>query len=381
MGLALAVNAGPIHAKSAKSAPLPPVEAGWERRTHAADLLGVYDRKLGDAWVEDFRPLEPDKALAACRAFAADKRSSFGCELFLYPSGRNLPQAAEAIAIYEREFAGVSNPAVRLTIALRRDLGVNWEVQQLATPQVLNHIAAFDSDDRLFTLGERIAFRRADKPGVIRWLYDHGARICDNAGLDSAKRFNCISFYAQADAALIGFSGPYQQTLDLLEQHSFRPHWPSEIEWAGSMLAGASCCGPSELRYLALFSAADRRKVEVIATRKRAEAQASVAAWQQQERTRQLGPSSVARHSPAENRLAIGQLASRGNAVCRVIFAHGTNFAFRAVVEGNSATRLQLRAASIRNAESQINDYPYADTMINPGTVFWDDAANWAPDC
>jgi hypothetical protein len=121
--------------------------------------------------------------------------------------------------------------------------------------------------------------------------------------------------------------------------------------------------------------------VEVIATRKRAEAQASVAAWQQQERTRQLGPSSVARHSPAENRLAIGQLASRGNAVCRVIFAHGTNFAFRAVVEGNSATRLQLRAASIRNAESQINDYPYADTMINPGTVFWDDAANWAPDC
>ncbi len=393
LGLAALLLAGPVLAKSRN---LPPIEAGWERLTHLQSTIGVVDIRKEGPFIVDKRSLDPTKSLEACRAYAAkpDPRTldGWGCELFNYPSNRNLPQAREALEIYERQFAIAASPGERVAIANKNDLGLMWELQQHGSADVLNSFVPSNGDGQVATLAEMIAYQNSHSPALIQWLYDRGARLCESDAPLGGKRFSCIQFYLQAGSTRsrtriggIDATPLFFETLDVLERNGFRPNSTGEIEAAVTWSGVAGEISPGQRRYFALLSQADARRVQDLANQRRAERQSAYAAEQRatQERERQsLIRSTGGRRRPdAENRVAVQRLAIRGETVCQIFTENGTSFMFRAVVEGNSATRLQLRASSIRSSASEITNYPYGDTRINPGTVFWDDAANWGGNC
>jgi hypothetical protein len=126
--------------------------------------------------------------------------------------------------------------------------------------------------------------------------------------------------------------------LDVLERNGFRPHSSAELHDAMQLMQSVTPITPSQLRYLDLILPADRLKIRaILAAIRRQEAQATIAA----------------------NIAAAARLGEIGMPVCQVIRIEGSDFVFRANVEGFSKTRLQLRAASIRNSNTDVINQPY----------------------
>ncbi|EGD59869.1 extracellular solute-binding lipoprotein [Novosphingobium nitrogenifigens DSM 19370] len=381
VGIMLSAIPVGLSAKTQSPPRLPPIEDGWKRITAFGGSVGVYDIKMGGVWRQDIRLWEPKKALAACLEYGANPHSassgSLGCELFLYPSSRELPQAAEALGVYEKQFEGAQTPAARLEIALRKHLGVGFEIQKSPTPEVLNHLVSYWQGS-MVSLGELVAYTNDGAPEIVQWLFDHGAKICDNSGSGSAPRFSCINFYINADNSSTNVPGegwtnrPFLQTLAVLERNGYHPHSANDIELTANALASSPT--PSIWRLHDLFSPGDWQRVKALAASRIAANDAAALALRQKIQAQQ---NEVA----ATNQQAAARLGVKGQTVCRIIYENGENYQFRAYVEDRSATRLQLRAASLRNFHAELANYPYADTRISPGTIFWDDAGNWNSAC
>ncbi len=385
----------PILAKTPNTKSELPAQPGWEQISYWPAVGKVDVRKEG-LFIVDKRPVEPAKALAACRVYGADPVAAkvlthgAACEIFLYPSARKLAGANEAVAIYDRQFAIARSAADRISIAIDLNLGVEWELTNNATADALNDFVESGNDGRQMTAGEKYASQNAWKPEHIQWLYDHGARLCELDAPQPAKRFSCIEFYLNSDSVKMSVDGADVTsmligTLDILEKNGFRPKSRAEIEAAVSWSDVVGSDGPGKRRFYALLTQPDARRVADIAKQRRNDREAAFAAEQRanQERERQnlIKSTGPGRRSEAENKDAVRRVAVRGETVCQLISDRGKNYVFRAVVEGNSATRLQLRAASIRSSNGELTGYPYGDTRIDAGILFWDDAANWSSDC
>lgn len=118
----------------------PPPESGWVKIDRWQKIIGSYEIKVGNGFIIDLKLSEPVKALEACRLYNGNRlryratAHSYGCEGFLYPSMRALPQASEAISVYEVDFLGAKTPAERIVGAMDRSVGEGWEMLMHATP-------------------------------------------------------------------------------------------------------------------------------------------------------------------------------------------------------------------------------------------------------
>jgi hypothetical protein len=391
--LMLAVIQAPLSAKprleaSRAEVALPPLDTGWQRVARERSLGGVYDYRKDGPFVVDIRLLEPENTLSACQNLKVNFHQLVACAQFHYPSSRTLPGADEALAAYERVFADAHSPAERISIALDTSgADSEWEIRQFATPDILNSFVPSGTKDEVATVAEKFAFQFAEYPKRVQWLYDKGAQLCMTDQPARSKRFSCIQFFLRPNNSSVSIGGvflgnqPYLDTIAVLERNGFRPQTRAEIASAAEWRDVIGSASPTKLRYYSLLSPTNRRRVDALAEQMRREREASVIANQTAERDSLIGSTSSLRRSDADNRDAVRRLAIRGQTVCNIVIENSTSYVFRAVVEGNSPTRLQLRAASIRSTSSELDNYPYGDTRIHAGTVFWDDAANWRSGC
>ncbi len=382
------LSAKPKSEASLAETALSPPSADWQRMTRERSLGGVYDYRKDGPFIVDIRLLEPESTLTACRNLKVNFHKMNACAQFHYPSSRTLPGATEALVIYEQLFADAHSPAERISIALDKSgADGDWEIRQFATPDVLNSFVPYGTDGEVATVAEKFAFHSAAYPERVQWLYDKGARLCMTDRPIPGKRFSCIQFFLRPDNSSVSIGGvsrgnqPYLDTIAVLERNGFRPQTHAEIASAVKWRDVIGSVGPGTLRYYSLLSPGNRHQVDVLAEQTRREREANLAASQSAERDGLIGFTSSPKRSDADNRDAIRRLAVRGQTVCRIVTENSTNYVFRAVVEGNNPTRLQLRPSSIRSTSNELENYRYGDTRINAGTVFWDDAANWRSGC
>lgn len=330
-----------------------PPEPGWVKIDRSQKIIGSYDIKVGRGFIVDLKLSEPIKALEACRLYNGDRlryratAHSFGCMAFLYPSMRALPQASEAISIYEVDFLGAKTPTDRIVGAMDRGVGEYFEMLTHATPAILNSLRTWGQSNYQATIGERFASDNQRNPELIQWLFDKGAKPCMLDFPIPQSRFTCLQFYTTSDQTYPREG--IMRVLDVLERNGFRPRSSVELRAAMQLMQSVTPITPSQLRYLDLILPADRLKIRtIVADMQQQEAQAAIAA----------------------NIAAAAKLGEIGLPVCQVIRIEGRDFVFRANVEGFSKTRLQLRAASIRNSNTDIINQPYGDTRISPGVIF-----------
>ena len=343
-------------------------DAYWTR------IIGPHSYREVGPFVVDQRLDDPKKAFAACSLYGRKPvldHLSPACEYFLYPSTRDLPQAAEARAIYERDFAGTTGPVERIMRALKSRSGVRYELQAGATPEVLNTIVTHGYGDRTaWTIGEIYAYNNKRDPDVVQWLYDRGARLCEKDAGPPEKRFSCLAFYDPPevfDATTIA---------GVLERNGFRPRTAAELDAAGHLWPWKY--RPEEQRnidfYMALLDPAARSRIMRAKIAERAALQKAA----DDQRTATARVAGLLPATPAENLAAARRLSEPGTSVCRPLTRDYLTYRFMATVEGASKTRLQLRAGAIRSENTEVTNVPYRDTRISPGVVFWDDAGLWS---
>jgi hypothetical protein len=329
----------------------PPIESDWIKVNRWQKVIGSYEIKTSSGFIVDLKLSEPVKALEACRLYNGNRpryrgtAHSFGCEALLYPSMRALPQANEAISIYEVDFEAAKTPTDRIVGAMDRGVGAHRETLTRATPAILNSLRAWGQSKYQATIGEKFASDNERSPELIQWLFDKGAKLCALDFPTPRSRFTCLQFYTTADQTYPREG--VMRVLDVLERNGFRPRSSVELRAAMQLMQSVTPITPSQLRYLDLILPADRLKMKAIAA----------------------------------NSAAAVKLAQVGLPVCQILRIERRDFVFRATVEGYSKTRLQLRAASIRNSNTDIVNQPYRDTRISPGVIFWDDAALWRGEC
>lgn len=345
---------------------------GWTQATNGYErFVAPYQYRRGNAFISDLRLADPAKALKLCRRYRTDHcendAMAFGWEVFLYPSTRSLPQAAEAQAIYEHRFKGAAGPVARMQRALEVRLGELIELQAGATPEVLHTIVTRSGDGLAMTVAEWYAYNNRENAALVQWLNDGGARLCEKDGDTAAERFSCINFYLMNDRSI----PRHDETLDMLERNGFRPRTATELH-AAARFAGTLRGGDERYhdRYDALLAPADRARIERI--------KAGVAERTAAAKTAAARASGDAPATEIENLAAVRLLREPGTSVCRQLVHQGTTYRFAARVEGASRTRLQLRAGAIRTAGQQLTNLPYRDARVSPGVVFWDDAGLWS---
>jgi len=338
-----------------------------------AKYFGPFRYRKNGPFIVDYQIGNPKKALSACRHFAETgyKRSAYSgaCEMFLYPSGAKLPQAAEARSIYERLFERATTQPGRVAVALTLDVGADYEIMVDPSPEVLNAVYPERGAREARTVAEAYALHNRTSPQKVQWLYDHGARLCEKDWGPPERRFSCLTFYSTNDDQVPHFD----ETLAVLERNGFRPRSGSEVYHA---IDGANLIREGRMdsydRYYALLDA--RTTAQVAARRKENEAQIAAAKLEKARAEGLIAP------TDAENLAAAKRFSEVGTPVCRKLMVEGRAFRFAATVEKATRTRLQLRAGSIRSDTSEFTNLPYHDTRISPGVVFWDDAGSWS-DC
>lgn len=387
LGFALLCSQPALAAPASKigeqTTPLP--EPGWIKIDRWQKTIGSYEIKVGSGFIVDLRLSEPIKALEACRLYNGDRlkyratANSFGCVAFLSPSMRTLSQASEAISIYEVDFQGAKTPADRIVGAMDRGVGEYFEMLTHATPAILNSLRTWGQSKYQATIGEEFASDNQRNPELIQWLFDKGAKPCTLDFPIPQSRFTCLQFYTASDQTYPREG--IMRVLDVLERNGFRPRSNEELREAARLMRAVTPKTPSQLRYLDLIFPAVRLRMKAIAAdiaRQEAEASAKYNA----EEHAKLIESTAQPHSSTEaNSAAAVKLAQVGLPVCQILRIDGRDFVFRATVEGYSKTKLQLRAASIRNNSTDIVNQPYRDTRISPGVIFWDGAALWRGEC
>ncbi len=383
--LAAVAFCGTAQAQSATATPY------WTPSTLWKGILGTYQTHAENGMLTDVRIDNPDYTIKACRIYGGDRKKydnspqMYACGLFLYPSSRNLPQAAEARTLYEGDYAGLTTPQARIRRALMMRHDAELEIQQAATPEVLNSFVDYFDQPTQITIAEFYVAINHPGAATVQWLYDHGARLCDKDAPDGAARFSCIDFYFNADHISPKAYGV--PALDVMEKNGYRPHTQADLKAAfDAQVRGDDL--PSIKRFIALAGPADPAKIDAV---KMAEANARAAdqrriAAEQEANRRKTDERTFAILAPLTTSQplapAVANLEQRGLLVCRLVEADAGFFIFRARVEDVSAHRLQLRASSIRGLHNtEMTNYLYNDVRIDPGLVFWDDAANWRSDC
>ena len=349
---AVGVIATPMSSTSAQQ--VTPAAGGWiEGSVFWTNIIGPHSYRRSGPFIIDERLDDPDKALAKCRRYAKNPSlDGYGsaCISFLYPSTRDLPQAAEARAIYESNFKGAME-----------------ELRVGATAELLNTIVPDTLHGSVATLGELYAYQYNQSAELVQWLYDRSARLCEKDAGSPAGRFSCIQFYLASD----GTRPRIDATRDVLERNGFRPRTAAELDAARRFGPGSPDRDDrrSQARYVALIAPADRARLE--------HGWAAEAAVRDARRIAEARAAGLVPATPAENLAAARRLGEPDTSVCRPLTRDYVTYRFMATVEGASTTKLQLRAGAIRSENTEVGNVPYRDTRISPGVVFWDDAGLW----
>lgn len=346
--------------------------AGWTE-VEDSDQTRIFGRRhylRTGPFITDVRLDDPARTLDACRRYGAEPERlgrtilKWGCAFFLYPANSALPQAAEARAIYEQDFARASTQAERIARAIQSRHLADIELLAGANAETLNTFVEWNG--AAITVAELYTRFNEGSPDKVQWLYDNGARLCEGEGPPSVRRYSCQELYAINDMKW----PKHDATLDVLERNGYRPRNSVDVAAAlqsAELVPAANL--PSRDRFAALLAPADRARYEEL----RAATVARGAARQEAE-ARARGEASA---TPEENLAAAARLAEPGTPVCRALTVNDATYRFAATVEGASRTRLQLRAGSIRAGGDELTNLPYRDTRITPGVVFWDDAGLW----
>lgn len=358
---------------------VPPVTEGWQRGKYKF-AYGAIDFKRGSPFVEDVRPLEPKKALQACR-----DGNLFACSLFNYPSAEQMAEAQEAKSIYESIMETASSPAGRIALAFMKGGDPDWEIRKVATPEVLN--AFIKSGDRDITVAELWADRRNDSPEGVQWLYDHGARLCELDGPSLENRYTCYQIYSKANQSVVVTSDgrpanePFIQVLDVMERNGFHANSKAELHAIINFRMTLGRKSQTELRYFALPGSKDQA---TIARAIEAEEKKWAAVNADREDQELLG---LLRETDRSGRAdfavvsAAGARLQRGQLLCRRVMVNSVPFVLRANLEDRVGNRLQLRTASLRGRHAVADGMQYRDARISPGSIFWDNIDGWMSGC